>query len=419
MTRVLATFSLVVAIVLVLLGLLGVDVIMGSAVNRQTAEIVDNAVRSIELVNDMGELSRHLIVPDLPRSERLILIERFNAIAREYDPIATFEDERAQWELLRSTMIRLQLETNASDRARLLADGQAVEETVRKLVAINHKSAQASVLEIQRLGRQESLVEGVGVVIAIGLLGVVAYARIRAATRERALLATNVALVEARNRELDAFASRAAHDLRAPLNPIRGYADLIILGDEPPDEMRKLANRIRTGVDRMVRVIENMLDLSRFGQPASGSSSVDDVCAEVLEEMGPELKDAKCTTTLTSEPVDCSPGVLYQILRNLIGNAVKYRSPNRPLEISVTAEVVKGHVIIDVTDNGVGIDPESAKHAFEPFFRARSDVAGHGLGLAIVDRAVQAVGGSCKLSSNIDQGTRVTVQLRRAAVHGV
>src|SRR5438094_207834 len=81
--------------------------------------------------------------------------------------------------------------------------------------------------------------------------------------------------VAQRNRELDAFAGRAAHDLRGPLNPIRGYADLLMAapGSEPPEEIREMASRIRIAVDRMARVVDDMLELSRAGRPPRGEAS--------------------------------------------------------------------------------------------------------------------------------------------------
>ena len=116
----------------------------------------------------------------------------------------------------------------------------------------------------------------------------------------------------------------------------------------------------------------------------------------------------------TSEAAAIAPGALGQILRNVITNAIKYRSPSRPLAIAIRAEVADGQIVISVEDNGIGMDPESARHAFEPFYRARSELAGHGLGLAIVERIARSVGGSCELSSATDRGTRVTVRLARA-----
>jgi two-component system, OmpR family, sensor kinase len=278
----------------------------------------------------------------------------------------------------------------------------------------DHRSAELLAAEVQAGQRQELLVDvGIGA-LTIALIVVIGTASYRARARERKLWTEHLALTEQRNRDLDAFAARAAHDLRAPLNPIRGYADLIVEGGDPPDEVRKMAGKIRVAVDRMVRVIENMLELARLGRPVPGRAPVGEVCREVLEELAADLSQAKCSTRLGTEIVALAPATLAQVLRNLIGNAVKYRSMDRPLEVRLSAEAEGDRVVLRVEDNGIGMAPESVQHAFEPFFRGRSDIAGHGLGLAIVGRIVEGAGGSCELTSEPDRGTRVAVRLPRA-----
>jgi signal transduction histidine kinase len=86
------------------------------------------------------------------------------------------------------------------------------------------------------------------------------------------------------------------------------------------------------------------------------------------------------------------------------------------LHIAIETRDVGAMVEIVVQDNGVGMDAESAQRAFEPFYRSSRDRAtpGHGLGLAIIERTTDALGGTCELSSILDQGTRVVVRLPRA-----
>jgi signal transduction histidine kinase len=120
-------------------------------------------------------------------------------------------------------------------------------------------------------------------------------------------------------------------------------------------------------------------------------------------------------TKLEAGRVACTEGVLGQILRNLLGNAIKFRARSRPLRIAIEACDAGAMVQLVVEDNGVGMDPESAKHAFEPFYRGQMDreLPGHGLGLAIVDRTARALGGTCELSSVVDHSTRIVVRLPR------
>ena len=200
------------------------------------------------------------------------------------------------------------------------------------------------------------------------------------------------------------------------MNPIRGYADLILEAKGLPDEVPAMAQRIRRAVDRMARIVDDMLALSTSGRPPKGESSPATVVAHVVEDMSAELHDITIATEVAPGRVACADSVFGQILRNLIGNAIKFRSHARPLRIRIESKEVGDSVEFAVEDNGVGMDAESAKHAFEPFYRSHRDreLPGHGLGLAIVDRAVSALGGTCQLQSILDQGTRIVVRLPRA-----
>jgi signal transduction histidine kinase len=99
----------------------------------------------------------------------------------------------------------------------------------------------------------------------------------------------------------------------------------------------------------------------------------------------------------------------------LLGNALKFRARQRPLQVTIESRDTAKMVELSVEDNGLGMDAETAEHALEPLYRGRMDreVPGHGLGLAIVDRTVRALGGSCELTSELDRGTKITVQLPR------
>jgi signal transduction histidine kinase len=177
-----------------------------------------------------------------------------------------------------------------------------------------------------------------------------------------------------------------------------------------------MAQRIRSSVDRMTGVIDGMLALSTSGRPPPGRSSPAAVVAAVVEEMGPELHQIEVVTRLSGGSAGCQEGILCQILRNLIGNAIKFRSPSRPLKIVIEICDVGPMVEIAVEDNGVGMDSESAAHAFEPFYRGSSSrtVPGHGLGLAIVERTVRSLGGTTALSSALDCGTRFVICIPRS-----
>jgi signal transduction histidine kinase len=242
---------------------------------------------------------------------------------------------------------------------------------------------------------------------------------LRALARQRQLVLQHIQLLAEKNVELEAFAGRAAHDLRGPMNPIRGYSELILETPGLPDKVAGMAQRIGKAVDRMARVVEDMLALSVSGRPGEGRSSPSLVVSHLTEEMEAELQGVELVTASSGGQVACSEGVLSQILRNLLGNALKFRAPSRAPRITIATQDVGSMVEIVVEDNGIGMEPENARRAFEPFYRGLvdRDLPGHGLGLAIVERSVRALGGSCALSSIPDRSTRVVVRLPRANPH--
>jgi len=394
--------------------MLGADVLVARRVAFRTAQIVDNAQRSILLVDDVRNQAQRLSAPALSPAEVSTIRETIAMDARAYDPLATSSGEREEWNRLQATLARLQVSVEA--KLPLGAVTREIERSIERLVSINREAAYAEQDAIRGIHRQAILADLLVGSFAIGLAALVAVALFRVLGRQRLLVAQYLQLVGEKNQELDAFAGRAAHDLLSPLNPIRGYADLMFLGHESPEQVREMAARIRIAVERMSRVVHDMLELSRAGRPTPGESRLSEVGPRVLEELGPSLRDAEVTVGWTDEVVACSAGVLEQILRNLVENAIKFRSRERPLRLTVKSESQETTCALVVEDNGVGMNADSAQHAFEAYYRGQTEqeVPGHGLGLAIVERATRAVGGTCTLTSHPDAGTRIVVQLPRS-----
>jgi signal transduction histidine kinase len=407
-------FAGLVLVALLLLAMLGADVVVARGVAARTAEIVENAQRSIELVDDLRAQAHRLAAPDLPPDVAAAIAERIAVDSAAYDRLATSPGEREEWNNLRALLERLGASAGAARPSAELAGD--IEASIDKLVRINGKSADESAHAIHRIHEDaivaDTLVGGLAFVLAAVIGAVVT----RLVGRQRQLVAQHLALVEQRNRDLDAFAGRAAHDLRVPLSPIRGYADLVALDPGASPEVREMASRIQVAVRRMARVIDDMLELARVGRAAPGQVVPSVAVARVLEDLRAELADAEVTTELTSDAVACAPGVVEQIVRNLLENAAKFRSRQRALRIKIRTERSGDDIALCVEDNGVGMDPASARHVFEPGYRAEAarEIPGHGLGLAIVSRAVSAAGGSCQIFGAPDAGTSVVVRLPRA-----
>jgi signal transduction histidine kinase len=415
-TEVLRSWPVMVGLALVTLlvaGMIGFDLHFSQQEALRTTDIIEDAQQSIVLLNRIRFEAKRLAVA---RDERDIerLRHAVETQSRLYDRVATHPGERDEWNRLQDLLRRLPVKDVGDDQAARLLD-EAIDRSVDALVNINTAAGQGNLAAIQAAQRQAIWSDAVAGAIVLLVVALISAWLLRLLARQRRLILRQVQFLDEKNAELEAFAGRAAHDLRSPMNPIRGYADLILETPSLPENVASMAQRIRRSVDRMARVVDDMLALSISGRPPEGRAASSVVVERVLEEMGADLQGTEVVTQLAGGQVRCAEGTLSQILRNLLGNAIKFRSRARPLRIVVETRDVGPTVELSVQDNGIGMDEGSAKRVFEPFYRGPSDreVPGHGLGLAIVERMTRALGGSCELSSVLDQGTRIVVRLPR------
>ena len=404
----------VVVVTVTILAVGGVDAWVADATSHGAEELSANTLRSVELAHDMRwQLSRLEPSPtpglaeEWSRRQALQWLERDVA---SYEPLARFEGERPEWLTLAGRAHEMEDEMARGDHLGLARNATSAAESVDRLIAINRTEAGAIGHQMLVLGRRQVLVDALGGALVLLVVVQVAGSRLRAMARERQAATRSAEILESKNRELEAFAARAAHDLRSPLVPIHGLASLIVRAGRDEADAR-IAGRIVGAAARMSAMIEAMLAFSRSGRLPRGRSEVRAAVSDVLEELAPSGLGAELHLALVDASVDCAPEVLGQILRNVIGNALKYRAPERRCRLDIVVRTRPGWVEIDVADNGMGMDGGAARRAFEPFFRASSDGTGHGLGLAIVDSYVRAMRGSVELSSELGVGTRVRLRL--------
>jgi signal transduction histidine kinase len=395
--------------------MLAVDVVAAVAISRGMDDIVANSIRSIELVDDIRwQVNQLTRPPSETQAPVASTVERLEMDIRDYDPLATFENEHQEWLQLRDQLARIMDEARRGDWSNLEAHAQRANSHVEQLVAINIRAAAVVGEQMGSLRRKEVAIDAFAGLTTLLLVLQMGVSHLSSLARERLLVERNVALVLEKNRELETFAARAAHELRAPLNPIRGFSDLIFLESDLPEEVRRRAVRIGAAVTRMSGVIDDMLELATIGRLPPGLASVKEMFFQVIGEFEAELGDSEVSSALGDHRVRCSPSVLGQIVRNLFSNALKYRAPERALRVEVSSRTEGDFVALEVADNGIGMDVEAASHAFEPFYRARTGMPGHGLGLAIVEGYARAAGGAAELVSQVGAGTRVTIRLPRA-----
>lgn len=213
------------------------------------------------------------------------------------------------------------------------------------------------------------------------------------------------------NKELERFASVAAHDLQEPLRTVLTFSDLLErrYGEQIPIEARGYTLRIAGAAARMRSLIEDLLVYARMGQEERTVEPVD--LAEAAEEAVANLEQLIAETHAHIE-IGSLPRVManrngmVQVLTNLLSNACKYRLGDAP-EIQVASERSDRQWIIAVKDNGKGIDPTYHDRVFELFRRleTRNKGGGTGLGLAICKRVVELHGGQIWVRSKLGQGS--------------
>jgi len=219
------------------------------------------------------------------------------------------------------------------------------------------------------------------------------------------------ALLEAVNRELEAFSYSVSHDLRAPLRAISGFAQAVVEDYAPrlDDEGKRFLGLIQDNAHRMGQLIDDLLTFSRLGRQQLMETQVDlEVLAQaIFEELAAPTPERKIRFVAHSVPPALGDkAMLRQVLVNLLSNAIKFTRP-RPeavIEFGYAQEHSQGAYY--VRDNGVGFDMQYAGKLFGVFQRLHSvaEFEGTGVGLAIVFRIVTRHGGRVWAQGQVGQG---------------
>jgi two-component system phosphate regulon sensor histidine kinase PhoR len=237
------------------------------------------------------------------------------------------------------------------------------------------------------------------------------------------------------------FVANASHELKTPLTAIRGYSETLLDPDLPPELRRRFAETVRANADRLQRIVDDLLDLSRLEsggwrvQPeiVSVADLADDAWGGCREQA--ERKQVRFAVSVPhdAEFVYADPSALRQILSNLFGNSLRYVSGGGTIEVAARpvagpvlgsggprsasgdAAAAGGWICVEVRDTGAGIASSHLPRIFERFYRAdaarsRED-GGTGLGLAIVKHMVEGHGGTVQAESLLGAGTTIRFTL--------
>jgi light-regulated signal transduction histidine kinase (bacteriophytochrome) len=244
---------------------------------------------------------------------------------------------------------------------------------------------------------------------------------IKVKERTAELRKTNVDL-QSVNKELEAFAYSVSHDLRAPVRHIAGFTELLQkhAGAVLDDQSRRHINMILDSAKRMGTLVDDLLAFSRIGRAETQKTTVhlEQLIKGVVGEIAPDAQGRNISWRIGTLPI-CygDPSMLRLVFANLVTNAVKFTRTREQAEIEIDSlNHTPDEVVVSVKDNGVGFNMKYKDKLFGVFQRLHSQEAfeGTGIGLATVQRIVQAHGGRVWAEASVNNGATFYVVLPKA-----
>ena len=216
------------------------------------------------------------------------------------------------------------------------------------------------------------------------------------------------------------FIANVSHELKTPLAVIQNYGTLLQVPDLTEEKRLEYAKAITSSTRRLTDLITNILRLNRLENqriyPDKQTYNLGEQLAECLLNFEDTWtkKEIKIDTDIEEEVfVESDAELLTLVWNNLFSNAMKFTKQGGTVGLSLKTE--GGFAVVQVNDTGCGISPETGKHIFEKFYQGDTSHAaqGNGLGLALVKRVVDIVGGDISVSSEVGKGSTFTVKIRR------
>ena len=232
---------------------------------------------------------------------------------------------------------------------------------------------------------------------------------------------------ESANRAKSTFLFNMSHDIRTPMNAIIGYADLASRHLDDPAKLEKYMENIQVCGQNLLMMLNNVLDLARIENDKTEMEySVSDVdkdfrnCIAMFQNQADSKGQTLTVTTQLPYPyIYADIPHLTEVCTNLVSNAVKYTGAGGTIRCGITQKPGEKEgwcdTVVTVADNGIGMSQEFQKHIFEPFERERtstvSKVEGSGIGMGIVKKLVELMGGTVEVESKIGVGSTFTVTI--------
>ncbi|WP_202318751.1 GAF domain-containing sensor histidine kinase [Archaeoglobus neptunius] len=220
------------------------------------------------------------------------------------------------------------------------------------------------------------------------------------------------------NEELEAYVNAISHDLKAPLRNIRGYINALIedYGENADETMKFYLSRIEKLSEKMDSLVNDLLDYAKISKYSftAGRISVNSIIEDVLEYLKEEIGTRDARIEVADIPAVRGDGkLLFSVMLNLLSNALKFVKKGVRPEIKIWSETANGKVRIFVRDNGIGIPGQYQRRIFNIFERLHGEEVypGTGVGLAIVKKAMEIMGGEYGVKSKPGEGSTFWIEL--------
>lgn len=220
------------------------------------------------------------------------------------------------------------------------------------------------------------------------------------------------------NNDLDNFIYTASHDLKAPISNIEGLISFLKSDDFYKNpEIKEVMDLMEKSTDRFKKTIAGLTDVAKIQKTFNEDTEEIDI-EELIKEILPDIPEYKKTDTriemnLPITTLKFSKKNMRSILYNLIGNAIKYKSPHREPRLKITTKDTDRFTVLSIEDNGMGIEKENQEKIFKMFKRLHTHIEGTGVGLYIVKRIMDNSDGKIEIESKPGLGTTFLLYFRK------
>ncbi len=222
------------------------------------------------------------------------------------------------------------------------------------------------------------------------------------------------------------FVGNVSHELKTPIFSIQGYLHTILEGAMYDEKvLKKYLQRALVNVDRLQNIVEDLEVINKIEEEKvelmEERFNLHQLVSEVIDDINVQSEDDELKVSLVNmikanQEAYGDPEAINQVLTNLIVNSIKYGKEGG--ETKISANNIGDKIMVEVSDNGIGIAPEHLKHLFDRFYRVESSRArklgGSGLGLAIVKHLVDMHGGNVHVKSELDVGSTFGFTIKKA-----